>query len=86
MSGTESRPGTVRLTPDDTDWVPLEQHPVFANAMAEYEPPPPKHYPDETRLDMNPLSAERVTELVNATVNAPPNVVAKARSALGSEK
>jgi tripartite-type tricarboxylate transporter receptor subunit TctC len=38
------------------------------------------------RLDMNPLSAERVTELVNATVNAPPNVVAKARAALGSEK
>jgi tripartite-type tricarboxylate transporter receptor subunit TctC len=38
------------------------------------------------RLDMNPLSAERVTELVNATVNAPPNVVTKARAALGSEK
>ena len=38
------------------------------------------------RLDMNPLSAERVTELVNATVNAPPNVIAKARAALGSEK
>jgi tripartite-type tricarboxylate transporter receptor subunit TctC len=38
------------------------------------------------RLDMNPLSAERVTEFVNATVNAPPNVVAKARAALGTEK
>jgi biopolymer transport protein ExbD len=43
------------MGPDDTEWVPLEQHPVFAQAMAEYEPPPPKHYPDETRLDMNPL-------------------------------
>jgi tripartite-type tricarboxylate transporter receptor subunit TctC len=38
------------------------------------------------RMDMNPLSAERVTELVNATINAPPNVVAKARAALGSDK
>jgi biopolymer transport protein ExbD len=27
----------------------------FAQAMAEYEPPPPKHPEDETRLDMNPL-------------------------------
>jgi biopolymer transport protein ExbD len=43
------------MGPDDVDWVPLEEHPVFAQAMAEYEPPPPKHYPDETRLDMNPL-------------------------------
>jgi hypothetical protein len=41
---------------------------------------------NRVRLDMNPLSAERVTELVNATINAPPNVVAKARAALGSDK
>ncbi len=38
------------------------------------------------RLDMNPLSAGRVTQLVNATINAPPNVVAKARAALGTDK
>jgi tripartite-type tricarboxylate transporter receptor subunit TctC len=38
------------------------------------------------RLDMNPLSAERVTQLVNATVNAPPAIVAKARAALGTDK
>jgi tripartite-type tricarboxylate transporter receptor subunit TctC len=38
------------------------------------------------RLDMNPLSAERVTQLVNATVNAPPTIVAKARAALGTGK
>jgi tripartite-type tricarboxylate transporter receptor subunit TctC len=38
------------------------------------------------RLDMNPLSAERVTQLVNATVYAPPGIVAKARAALGTEK
>jgi biopolymer transport protein ExbD len=43
------------MGPDDAEWVPLEEHPIFAQAMAEYEPPPPKHYPDETRLDMNPL-------------------------------
>ncbi len=41
---------------------------------------------NRVRLDMNPLTAERVTELVNATINAPPNVVAKARAALGSDK
>ena len=38
------------------------------------------------RLDMNPLNAERVTQLVNATVYAPPNIVAKARAALGTDK
>lgn len=43
------------IGPDDPDWVPLEQHPVFAQAMAEYEPPPPRHHEDETKLDMNPL-------------------------------
>src|SRR5215813_10237138 len=41
---------------------------------------------NRVRLDMNPLSAERVTALVSATVNAPPNVVAKARAMLGTEK
>ena len=41
---------------------------------------------NRVRLDMNPLSAERVTQLVNATVNAPPNIVAKARAALGTDK
>ncbi|HVK12988.1 MAG TPA: biopolymer transporter ExbD [Gemmataceae bacterium] len=43
------------MGPDDADWTPLERHPVFAQAMADYEPPPPKHPDDETRLDMNPL-------------------------------
>jgi hypothetical protein len=41
---------------------------------------------NKVRLDMNPLSAERVTALVNATVNAPPHIVAKARAALGTDK
>jgi biopolymer transport protein ExbD len=37
------------------DWVPLEDHPRFAAAAVETSPPPRKHHPDETRLDMNPL-------------------------------
>src|SRR5262245_39088399 len=36
-------------------WLPLEDHPRFAEAVTELEPPPRKVYPDETRLDMNPL-------------------------------
>ncbi len=36
-------------------WVPLEEHPRFAEAAADVTPPPRKHHPDETRLDMNPL-------------------------------
>jgi tripartite-type tricarboxylate transporter receptor subunit TctC len=41
---------------------------------------------NRVRLDMNPLSDARVTQLVNATVHAAPAVVAKARSALGTDK
>jgi biopolymer transport protein ExbD len=43
------------MGPNDSAWVSLEQHPVYAQAMADYEPPPPKPLDDETRLDMNPL-------------------------------
>jgi biopolymer transport protein ExbD len=39
----------------DGDWLPLEEHPRFTETAAEVEPPPRKHHPDETRLDMNPL-------------------------------
>jgi biopolymer transport protein ExbD len=48
-------PSDEILGPDDADWTPLEKHPVFAQAMADYEPEPPAHHPDETKLDMNPL-------------------------------
>lgn len=44
---------TVR-GPGDRDWRPIEDHPVFAEAVAEMGPPPGEK-PDETRLDMNPL-------------------------------
>jgi biopolymer transport protein ExbD len=39
----------------DQSWVALESHPQFAEVAADIEPPPPRHYDDETRLDMNPL-------------------------------
>jgi biopolymer transport protein ExbD len=48
-------PSDEVMGPDDPDWVALELHPVFAQAMADYDPPPPKEPPDETKLDMNPL-------------------------------
>ena len=41
--------------PDDVDWVAIENHPLLAEAAAELEPPPPRTYDDETRLDMNAL-------------------------------
>jgi biopolymer transport protein ExbD len=40
--------------PADPGWVTIADHPQFAEAVADMEPPPPPH-PDETRLDMNPL-------------------------------
>jgi biopolymer transport protein ExbD len=39
----------------DGAWRPIEEHPQFAETALDVEPPPPKHYDDETRLDMNPL-------------------------------
>lgn len=43
------------MGPEDSDWVALENHPEFAELAADLEPPRPRHYDDETRLDMNPL-------------------------------
>jgi tripartite-type tricarboxylate transporter receptor subunit TctC len=40
----------------------------------------------KVRLDLNPLGAEQVTKLVNATVNSPPAIVAKAKAALATGK
>ncbi len=39
----------------EAGWSALEDHPRFAEAAADVEPPPRKHLEDETRLDMNPL-------------------------------
>src|SRR5258708_38947405 len=41
--------------PGETGWRSMESHPVFAAALADYEPPPAPPKPDETKLDMNPL-------------------------------
>jgi biopolymer transport protein ExbD len=43
------------MGPDDSTWVPIESHPQLAEIAAELEPPPPRVYDDETRLDMNAL-------------------------------
>jgi biopolymer transport protein ExbD len=43
------------MGPTDSDWVPIESHPQLEEAAAELEPPPPRVYDDETRLDFNPL-------------------------------
>src|SRR5579872_6128378 len=41
--------------PGEAQWVAIENHPQLAAAVADFEPPPPKVYDDETRLDMNAL-------------------------------
>ncbi len=43
------------MGPGETTWVPLESHPQLAEIAADLEPPPPRVYDDETRLDMNAL-------------------------------
>jgi biopolymer transport protein ExbD len=40
--------------PTDAHWLPIEQHPAFAEVAAEVEPPKVEAH-DETTLDMNPL-------------------------------
>jgi biopolymer transport protein ExbD len=43
------------MGPSDRAWVAIESHPQFAEIAADLDPLPPKHYDDETRLDMTPL-------------------------------
>ena len=43
------------MGPNDANWVALENHPQFADLAMDLEAAQPKHYDDETRLDMNPL-------------------------------
>jgi len=43
------------MGPADKEWVPIESHPQLEEIAAQLEPPPPRHYDDETRLDMNAL-------------------------------
>jgi biopolymer transport protein ExbD len=43
------------MGPQDADWIAIENHPVFADAAMDLEPPPAKSHDDETRLDMTPI-------------------------------
>jgi biopolymer transport protein ExbD len=43
------------MGPNDAEWSAIENHPQFADAVLDLEPPPPPSHEDETRLDMNPL-------------------------------
>jgi biopolymer transport protein ExbD len=43
------------MGPQDADWVAIENHPVFADAALDLEPPLPPAHEDETRLDMTPI-------------------------------
>lgn len=43
------------MGPGEASWTQLGSHPAFAEVAAEVEPPPPRHYDDETHLDMNAL-------------------------------
>ena len=43
------------MGPHDRDWVTLETHPQFAEALSEIEPPFSPPHPDQTSLDMNPM-------------------------------
>jgi biopolymer transport protein ExbD len=43
------------MGPEDQQWVAIENHPQLAEVAAELEPPQPKVYDDETRLDMTAL-------------------------------
>ena len=43
------------MGPEDERWVAIENHPQLAEVAAELEPPGPKVYDDETRLDMTAL-------------------------------
>jgi biopolymer transport protein ExbD len=48
-------PNDEVMGPNDEAWVPIESHPQLEAIAAELEPPPPRHYDDETRLDMTAL-------------------------------
>lgn len=39
----------------DTRWLPLDEHPYFEEAVADYEPPKKIKHVGEDNLDMNPL-------------------------------
>src|SRR5262249_29236157 len=59
-------------------WVAIENHPQFASAVADFEPPPAKTYDDETRLDMNALIDVTLVLLIFFIITATYSVLIKA--------
>src|SRR5947209_1531443 len=43
------------MGPGEGQWVPIESHPQLAEVAADLEPPAPREYDDESRIDMNAL-------------------------------
>lgn len=43
------------MGPGETEWTAIESHPQFEELAEELEPPPIKHYDDESHIDMNAL-------------------------------
>jgi biopolymer transport protein ExbD len=41
--------------PNDSDWVPIENHPQFAEVVEDLEELAPRHHDEEARVDMNAL-------------------------------
>lgn len=82
------------MGPGETTWLALENHPQFAEAAAEIEPPPPKVHEDETNLDMNPLIDVALVllvffmltatyEMVRKVIEAPSNTPEKTLKVIG---
>jgi biopolymer transport protein ExbD len=63
--------------PGETEWVAIENHPQFAAAVADFEPPPPKIYDDETRLDMTALIDVTLVLLIFFIITATYSVLIK---------
>jgi len=59
--------------PDDADWTPFENHPVFAEAVA--LEPLPSHDDEETHVDMTPLIDVAMVLLVLSYVTDAPAVL-----------
>jgi biopolymer transport protein ExbD len=63
--------------PGEAEWVAIENHPQFAAAVADFEPPPAKTYDDETRLDMNALIDVTLVLLIFFIITATYSVMLK---------
>lgn len=65
------------MGPGEAQWSPIETHPQFAEAVADFEPPPSRSYDDETRLDMNALIDVTLVLLIFFILTATYSVLVK---------